>query len=57
MTTYPSMKTKPTYIIILVVSIPMAEVIIPKVLVDTGSTLNVLFTNTLKWIDIPVDFL
>lgn len=42
---------------VLVVSVPMAEIIIPKVLVDIGSALNILFTNTLKWIGIPLHFL
>ncbi|XP_022853913.1 uncharacterized protein LOC111375341 [Olea europaea var. sylvestris] len=41
----------------MVISLPMAEVTIPKVLVDTGSSLNILFSHTLKWMGIPANFL
>ncbi|XP_022883806.1 uncharacterized protein LOC111400641 [Olea europaea var. sylvestris] len=41
----------------MVISLPVVEVTIPKVLVDTGSSLNILFSHTLKWMDIPANFL
>lgn len=41
---------------VLVVSIPMVEVTVPKILVDIGSALNILFTSTLKWMGIPIHF-
>ncbi|XP_022851918.1 uncharacterized protein LOC111373595 [Olea europaea var. sylvestris] len=42
---------------VLVISLPIAEVTIPKILVDTGSALNILFNNTLKWMGISANFL
>lgn len=42
---------------VLVISVPIAEVNIPKILVDTESTLNILYTSTLKWMGIPIYFL
>lgn len=42
---------------VLIVSVPVAGVIISKVLVDTGRTLNILFTNMFKWMGIPIHFL
>lgn len=42
---------------VLVILISIAKVIIPKVLVDTESALNILYTSTLKWISIPIHFL
>lgn len=32
-------------------------VIIPKVLVDVGSAINIFFANTFKWMGIPANFL
>lgn len=46
-----------SYLRVLVVSMPIARVTISWVLVDTGSTLNILFTSTLKWMGIPANFL
>ncbi|XP_022841987.1 uncharacterized protein LOC111365685 [Olea europaea var. sylvestris] len=42
---------------VMVISLPVAGVTIPKVLVDTGSSLNILFSHTLKWMGIPANFL
>lgn len=42
---------------VLVVLVPISEVNIHKVLVNTGSSLNILYNNTLEWIDIPLNFL
>lgn len=41
---------------VMVISLPVAGVTIPKVLVDTGSSLNILFSHTLKWMGIPANF-
>lgn len=45
------------YLGVLIVLMPVAGVTIPRVLVDTGSALNILFTNTLKWMGILANFL
>lgn len=42
---------------VLVISISMDGVNIPKVLVDIGSDLNILYTNTFKWMGISLQFL
>lgn len=42
---------------VLVISLSVAGVTIPKILVDTRSTLNILFSNTLQWMGIPANFL
>lgn len=42
---------------VLVVSVPVTRIIVQKVLVDIGSALNILFSNTLKWMGIAIKFL
>lgn len=42
---------------VLVISLAIVRVTIPKVLVDTRSALNILCTNKLKWMGIPPHFI
>lgn len=40
-----------------VISISTVGIVIPKVLVNIESALNILYTSTLKWMGIPIHFL
>lgn len=45
------------YLGVLIISVPVAGVIIPKLLVDTKSASDILFTNTFEWMGIHTNFL